>query len=439
VPDVDTQLTRALETVAEEGRAGSRSAAASSIRSIAKTRSRRRRALISLTTAAAIVAGIGIVTQGPFGGDDTVRVSVPATNNPATDGSPLLTAHEVGESLGTMWPWQAGPVDPAPGKVTPCQGNAAAADPARTAAQARVVTGGWSGDDTVTELVEESASVDAAKAAFDRAVAWFTECGGQGVDQSDVQGSLAKRFEAAVPIAADQSRVVVRMREHLGGESWSNTVAGVIRVGLQVAVVAWDNTIDDNPGAYDDGFVQLVKVAAARLRGESLPAVPDAALLQPDDAAVHVLTHGDNAATNIADTAPLASMFCNGKLDKHPSKLVAGRSMATFGKDQSAGIVETVLLFDTESAAEAAVQNYRDQPTSCAGTESSTLDVGGDWPGGATEARQPGLGGHDYSGAVQSGRAVAYVGIEQLQKPLNDDQARAVFEKAAQRLSATYG
>jgi hypothetical protein len=450
VPDVDTQLTRALETVAEEGRTRSRAVPGSVIRRTATRRARRRHAAVGATTVVALVAGgVGVRMGNPFGGDDnsTTQVSVPATTNPTTDGSPLVTEKEVAQSLGTSWDWTGSPVDQSPAKVTPCQA-APAADPDRISAYARVVTGGWSGDDTLTEVVEQSKSSAAAEAAFGRAVAWFTDCGGQGVDQSGAKNSLAKRVAARGAIAdVNQLQVVVRMREHLGTDKWTNTVAAVIRVGDQLAVVAWDNTIDDNPGAYDDGFVQLVQVAAARLTHSAAPVVPDDAMLSTTDPSlVSLLQKPDVRLFTDTFKTPMTNLLCNEGRDPAAKGVIASRQAqigAASGSPQPAGLTQSVRAHTSAAAARAAVQLARQIGESCKPkTDGSVRDLpyaGGDESWARRFDGAGFSGGPSYTAVIRVGAGVSYMWILSLDTPVTDTQARAIFDDVVTRMTKVYG
>jgi hypothetical protein len=453
VADLDTRLTRALEVIAEEGRTHSHGVPASVIRSTATRRQRRRYAAVGATTAVALIAGFGVLAGNPFGGDDTTRITGPATVTKPTEDtkptavSPLLTEQEVASSLGTTWKWTAGAVDTAPAKVTPCQA-APAADPARTSAQSRVVTGGWSGDDTLTELVEQSSSASAATGAYDRAVAWFTYCGGLGVDQSGAKNSLTKRTAARGAIAGvDQLRVVVRMREHLGTDKWTNTVAAVLRVGDRVAVIAWDTTMDDNPGAYDDGFVQLVQVAAARLTHSAAAVVPDDAMLSATDPSLVSLLKNPEVRLFI-DTVktPMTNLLCNEGRDPAAKGVIASRQAqigAASGSAQPAGLTQSVRAHTSAAAASAAVQLARQIGQSCKpkidGSVTDLPFAGGDESWARRFDGAGFSGGPSYTAVIRVGAGVSYMWILSLDTPVTDAEARAVFDDVVKRMTKVYG
>lgn len=443
--DLDTRLTRALETVAEAGRTHSHAVPAAVIRGTATRRSRRRYAAVGATTAVALVAGgIGFLEGNPFSSDDTTRTTGPATAKQPAASVALVTKEEVAGSLGTAWKWTAGPVDRSPGEVTPCQA-APAADPARISAQARVVTGGWSGDDTLSELIERSASAGAATAAYDRAVSWFTDCGGQGVDQSAAKNSLTKRTAARGEIpGVDQMRVVVRMRAQLGTDKWSNTVAAVLRVGNQVAVIAWDTTIDDNPGAYDGGFVQLVQVAAARLTHSASPIVLDGALLSGTDVAVTSLISSPHVALFV-DTlkTPQTNVLCAG-YGPAAKGVIASRQVQIGGSGSyaPADVDQSVRAHTSAATASAAVRLARQSSQQCKPTQAGSVAnfayAGGDesW---ALHFNGLLMGDTAYTAVIRVGTAVSYVDVMSLNHQVTDAEAKAVFDQVVERMTKAYG
>lgn len=445
MPDLDTRLTRALNTVADDGRARSRPVAGSFIRGTATSRSRRRLVVVSTTAAIALVAaGTTVLTGEPFSGGD-VRTSGPATTGDAGRGSALVTQQEVSDSLGSRWDWKAAPVDQAPGRITPCQA-AASADPARISAEARVVTGGWSGDDTLSELVEVSATPDAAHAAFERAVAWFTECGGKGVDQSAEKGSLTTHYAAAGQVVADEARVVVRMREHLGPDTWTNTVAAVIRVGERVAIIAWDNTIDDNPGAYDNGFVQLVHVASARLNGQSVVTVPETAMLGGTEAPITALVDSPHVSSSVdSGRPPATNLLCPDETGSSVPDAIVGRHIDIAPPNNTplkATVAEWVRVYGDVTAAHEAFRGSDPHPSQCdmqLGAGASPIDYQGGDESRATRFGGLAREGSGYLGVVRVGRAVAYTRVDVFTTEPTDAEVVAVFEAAAQRLTAAYG
>jgi hypothetical protein len=450
VPDNDT-LTRALGDIAETGRRASLPAPASEIRSLAGRRRRRHVATIGALTVAALVvtASSGVLDSGPDrnteadGGPTATATTSGAKDLPAAAFGPatLLSEDDVASSLGSMGSWTAGDIEEPDGPGTPCQADDAA-DPDRSAALSRVVTGGWSGDDTLTELVEETSD---GKAAFQRAVGWFTACGGEGVDQSDTKGSLTKRFGAMEPLpGADEQAVVVRRRAHLGGETWTNTVAGIIRVDNLLAVIAWDVTIDDDPGAYDDGFLDLMRVAVGRLTDHPAPRVDPEALVHADDpTAVAVAGEGAEARQSADQQMQVTTALCGDGDPYLPAALLASRQVHVIEPEAlPASIGQGTYLFASRGDAARAMRESRVTPESCPDNEdiSELSFSGGDESYVLrSPAVEEGAETSSVLAVVRVGSTVSVVSIRELNGTVSDEAALDLIGSVTDRLQRAYG
>lgn len=445
--DLDPTLTRALRDIAEAGNAAARPVPAGHIRERARRDQYRRGVAlgaVAVVSVVAMVATTWTLGQGP-------RTGTPADGKPSLTVAPadfgpslLLSRDDVASALGTTWDWSAGPVEEPGGALTPCQADAAA-DPQRTAALSRVVTGGWSGDDTLTEWVERSSDEATAQTAFDRAVGWFTDCGGQGMDESVFGGSLANRFEAlpALP-GVDQQRVVVRMREPVeGGGSWTNTVAGVVRVGDLLAVVAWDVTVDEDPGRYDDGFLDLMRVAAGRLTGVPAVVVSPDAMVQPSDDAVVAMV-GDRARASVTLTREMLRprLICDGGDAYVPESLQTGRVVTLVDQGATAIITQSMFLFPSKEAASTAIRESRVTASGCSddrgngGELSSMAFSEGDESYGVRRGARSSQS--LYVVVVRVEHAVSVVAVRELNGTVQEDTVRQLSRALTERMQATY-
>ncbi|HEX7188097.1 MAG TPA: hypothetical protein VF423_07715 [Actinomycetes bacterium] len=459
MPENYSRLGDVLDRVAESAQAAARPQAASALRREADRRTGRRRSVVAVFTVVAVVAGFAVFNgglgtssrsespadrQGDRSGPAPTQLAT-APKDPALDRTAsaalLVSGAQVAETLGTMWNWTASPIGTGSAKITPCQSEKHA-DAEHRAARSVVVTGGWSGDDTLSQLVEESSDETAARAAYDRAVSWFRDCDGVGVDQSDVPDSLTRRAAEIRPVdGVDDMRVIVRMREHLGPNTWTNTVAAVVRVDNLVTVLAWDTTMDDNPGAYDDGFVELVRQVATTMTGETAPSVPDTALLADDDepvrSALGSVTTTFRAATGHPNVAPLCNVGWSGPT----AGTVAARTIMLDGEGASANVTETVVLYESAATATAAADAAVASVDSCpAGKEiggsSAALEVTGPGTVWALAARPDDGPSPRHVAVVRSGRHVAYLRIDSLNTAVGDDAAARIVQSAAARLDA---
>jgi hypothetical protein len=469
VPDDDARLTQVLDRVAATGQTSARLVPPSSLRRRAGRRTAHRRELVIGAVVVAVIAGVS-VAGGPTGTTNTDPRPQPAaptdpvptelaTDPPVTDRgvrhlapSMLVTAEQVTSTLGFTWDPTSGPDPDGRKSLTPCQAGADPSAADRRTAQSVTVTGGWSGDDTVSQLLEEYPDDETARAAYARAVDWFATCGGLGVDQTDGRRSLARRAAERPAVAGvDNMRMLVRMREKVASESWTNTVATVVRAGNLVTVLAWDVTIDDNPGAYDSGFVDLSRQVAERLAGNGAPrelsAVPDDALLPADDPAVVAALGGEVPADQQSvlggrDGVPNMDPLCNGGLSPVAPGTLAVRSPQIAGRDTSAIVIEDVVLHESAqsavAAADAAVARVGECPAAklLPGTRrqlpADTGVHGGAWSG----TRSLGPDERRVTAVITSGRFVAYLLIDSLNRVVSDAEAAAVVETARARLVA---
>jgi hypothetical protein len=469
VPDDDARLTQVLDRVAATGQTSARLVPPSSLRRRAGRRTAHRRELVIGAVVVAVVAGV-TVAGGPTSTTNTDRRPQPAAPTdpvptqlataPTVSGrgarhlAPwmLVTAAQVTSTLGFTWDPTSGPDPDGRKPLTPCQAGADPSAADRRTARSVTVTGGWSGDDTLSQLLEEYPDDDTARAAYARAVDWFATCGGLGVDQTDGRRSLARQAADRPAVAGvDDMRMIVRMREKVASESWTNTVATVVRAGNLVTVLAWDVTIDDNPGAYDGGFVDLSRQVAERLASNGasreLSAVPDNALLPADDPAVVAALGGDVPADqrNILggrDGVLAMDPLCNAGLSPVAPGTMAVRSPQFVGPDTSAIVIEDVVLHESVqsavAAADAAVARIGRCPAAklLPGTRRQlTADTGAHgsaWSG----TRSLGPDERRVTAVVTSGPLVAYLVVDSRNRVVSDAEAAAVVEAARARLVA---
>lgn len=261
-------------------------------------------------------------------------------------GQMVVQVEDVAAALGTEWTNMPPNID----ALTPCSDSEL---DYRESAVVRA-EGGWSGTDSMTQLVTKHESRKEALASYEEAVTWFTDCGGMGADQSETQDSLAQRSaEQPKPPGIDESRVVVRMREQIGSQLWTNTVAAVLRSGDVVAVLAWDVTIDDNPGVYDDRFLGLVRVLASQLTMAATPATADQALLQADHAAVQAVLGEDiNDQLEARTSIDVTEGVCfQGPSTGRPSGVVSAGSSFLVNEKEAKNVHHSVMTFASETEA----------------------------------------------------------------------------------------
>jgi hypothetical protein len=452
-------LTAVLERLAESGRTSARTTAPQLVRRAAERRTARRRFVSAGLLIVALLGGVGLLTDA---GDGVTPAPVPpATSRPSpvptqlatatADGSStvrrllsddlLVTEEQVAATLGSEW------MQTASGRGTttlsPCQ-TEPRADPHREVARSVVFIGGWSGENYFSQLVEQSADEDAARKGYLRAVEWFADCGSTGVDQSDAAGSLTRRV-AAQPavVGVDDMRVVVRMREKIGSSLWTNTVAAVIRAGNLVTVLMWDVTIDDNPGAYDDGFVRLTGQMAHRIAGSEAPQVPDSVLVSGSDSAVRQVLGESRTTYTSANGVLDLDPQCNRRNGPAaPETVATSRTSQTVGAGTSAILVEVVALHASEEAARAAADAGAAMVGVCPDDEqlpgsTKALPVSFDGVEGrawSSIAEGDGPPEIHHSAVLRSGPLVAYLVLDSLNTEIRDEQAQRIFGIAAQRL-----
>lgn len=471
--DHDRGLTTVLERLSERGQAAARPQPAAFVRATADRQTRRHRVLLAAALVLVVAGGSALMTSGgqPTRSEN-VRTPAAPSHGPAptqlatapSDGSSeprtitddmVVTAGEVASTLGTMWDWKLTESGDGSSALTPCQ-SSPSADPDRQAARTAVVTGGWSGDDTLSQLVEQSRDAEASRAAYQAAVQWFTDCGGTGVDQSNARHSLARRAALRPAIdGVDDMRIIVRRRDALSdGIGFTNTVAAVIRADNLVTVLAWDVTIDDDPGVYDDGFIELARLVGRRLVGaevrvgpvpEHVPqSIPDSALLSPDDPTIRD-AFGDTQGSVVANAqVPRLDPLCRRGYAPPAAGTVAVRTPQIVGDGTTAILLEFVTRYDSERSAEAAVSTAANAVGRCPTADKidgsrRNIDVRAPevdtvlaWGGTFQEAGPT----NRHRAVVRDGDLVAYLLIDSANRNVTDSQAQAIVETAAQRLHA---
>jgi hypothetical protein len=471
VPDDSPRLTDVLERLASAAQADARTRPPSVLRRRAARRTARNGSIVAAVAVLAVVAGFS-VASGSFrtastdqqpsrptataatGPVPTQLATLPSTgvNSRHIDPSMLVTEAQVSMNLGSSWPWTAAPASDGSKPLTPCQATAgddpSAAD--RRTAMSEVVTGGWSGDDTFSQLLEEYPDAASARRAYASAVDWFASCNGLGVDQTDDPHSLARLAAAHMAIkGVDDMRIIVRMRAKVGAESWTNTVAAVVRAGNLVTVLAWDVTIDDNPGVYDGGFVALSWQLAHQLADTKDGSLLDGALLAADDPAVSTalggLASGDHHTTHgERDGILRMDPLCNGGLTPPPPG-TAGAGGAQMIGPTGVIVLEDVAQYPFVESARAAADAAIADASACppakilpGSRRDLAVDVGphgGAWIGTRTDSPDQ----TRLTAVVTSGPLVAYLLVDSGDAAIPDDQARAVVEAAAARLASAAG
>jgi hypothetical protein len=468
VPD-DARLTDVLEQLAAAGQAAARTRPPSALRRRAARRTARNGSFVAAVAVLAVVAGFSVANgsfgtasrnhQGPSrptatataGPVPTQLATVPSTglNRRHSDPSMLVTEEQVSSSLGSSGPWTAAPASDGSKPLTPCQATAGddtrAAD--RRTAMSEVVTGGRSGGDTLSQLLEEYPNAASARRAYASAVAWFASCHGLGVDQTEGPRSPARLTAAHNAIrGVDDMRMIVRMRAKVGAQSWKNTVATVVRAGNLVTVLAWDVTVDDNPGADDGGFVALSWQLASQLAETKVGPVLNEAMLPRDDPAVgavlggHPLPEGHSPAGEREIVLRMDPMCHRGPAEPEGGTSESGGPQLT--GPTGVVLVQNVALYPSVGSARAAADAAIADGSYCPPAEvvpGSRRDIAVDagphsaaWTSTRTDTP------HDtrLAAVVSYGPLVTYLLVHGGEAAIPTDQFRALAEAAAARLAS---
>jgi hypothetical protein len=440
----DTGITALLERVAAAGEAAARPAPPARVRALAGHRTQQRRiALVAAAAAVALLVGVaGLVVEGS---DQSVR-SDPADGQTAKDtvSADMLIDPSTAELLKGSWtPSATGDLAT---RLTPCQLDAGAVDGAQVTRYA-TLTGGQSGQESVAQMIQQAPHIQSARAGYQRAVGWFTDCarGPGATDQSQAPDSLARRVAAAAPVPGiDDLRVFVVRRTGVSPGPWADTVAAVVRSGRLVSVLTWDLSIDDDPPALDDGFVDLERTLAAHLVRTAVERIPDSALLTHSVPEVQSVLN--STVTTYMDMQKVFSLdgLCRSWFEPPtPGTVATSRTVSVVRPSDDGSILQEVAaLHNSIPSAISALASAASAEHGCAGDrlEGNRHRVAVSVPGmevlawsatsstaaGTTERRR-------LTAVFRHVRVVGYLVID-TQSPLSDKDAAQIVQAAAARL-----
>ena len=247
----------------------------------------------------------------------------------------------------------------------------------------------------------------------------------------------------------DDLRILVVRRESTGPDSWTGTVAAVMRSANRVGVLTWDLMTDDDPPALDSGFVTLARVAEARLTGvdENEIVVSESVFLAPDDPAVVAAIGPGAPHAFLGGTGiPWMNPRCNHAFTSPQAGVVASRAAQLLAPGGDALMVEFAFRYGSTAVADVAVGHAEQSVDDCPdplleGTQQELelhLPAGVTGRGWGADYTEPGSGEKTrFRGYVRSGDLVAYLLLDSAHRNVTPAQATAVLEAMAQRLASS--